>query len=94
MAVLLGTLSDEDKQQLVGEAKELIAETVKQASDELQPRYLNRKQAAKYLGISTDTFDNLRSQGLFRPIKYPGVSWIYYDRKDLDKAVSSCKIGG
>lgn len=65
----------------------------KMAKEKIEPRYLNSTQAAQYINISPKSFQNLREQGLFTVIKFPGMAKVLFDKADLDKTIEQYKIG-
>jgi len=55
-------------------------------SDDIQPRGLNREQAAAYVGIGTTLFDQMVKDGKFpKPAKINAR--VLWDRKKLDAAL-------
>ena len=57
-----------------------------------EPRYLDTKQAAVYLGLSVKTLEKLRVTG--RGPRYAKAGRrVIYDRRDLDKWVAARKRG-
>jgi hypothetical protein len=52
------------------------------------PRYLSREQAARYLGVSPDTFDGEVQNGLWPPARRRGGKGgrLTWDRRALDAA--------
>jgi predicted DNA-binding transcriptional regulator AlpA len=52
------------------------------------PRFMDRREAARYLAVGTTTFDELVSEGVFpRPKKVR--SKVVWDRIDLDEAATN-----
>ena len=57
-----------------------------------EPRYLDTKQAAAYLGLSVKTLEKLRITG--RGPRYAKAGRrVIYDRRDLDRWVAARKRG-
>ena len=57
-----------------------------------EPRYLDTKQAAAYLGLSVKTLEKLRVTG--RGPRYAKAGRrVIYDRRDLDRWVAARKRG-
>lgn len=56
---------------------------------------INSGQAARYLGISTDTLRRYHDRGL-RYVRIPGArrATYYYRREWLDEWVAACTAGG
>ena len=57
-----------------------------------EPRYLDTKQAAAYLGLSLKTLEKLRVTGRGPRFAKAGRR-VIYDRRDLDKWVAARKRG-
>lgn len=58
------------------------------------PRLLSREQAARYCGISADTFDGLVERGAVpKSVSLPGVRRTLWDRGRLDDALDRL-VGG
>jgi hypothetical protein len=56
----------------------------------LPPRGMKTRDAAKYVGVSVNTFRKLIKLGLMPvPIKFPGIDRNIHDRIALDAAMSA-----
>lgn len=63
-------------------------------AQQVQPKYLTRADAAKYLGVSEGTLRNYRKRGL-RAIKFgPGKCAVRFDPADLHAFAEASKTSG
>lgn len=53
-------------------------------------RWLNKKEAMKYLGCGEDFLDNLRNNALIHFYRFGKVTW--YELKDLDQFILRNKV--
>lgn len=57
----------------------------------LQPRLLDRPQAARYLNLSVWSLIDLEAAGLLARVRIGEVRRVLYDVKDLDKLIEASK---
>ena len=72
--------------------KDVVREVrnVRKAIEADHAKLLDRKAAAALLGISTATFDRLRSSGAIPvPVELPGSGLLRYRREDLEKYIAA-----
>lgn len=51
------------------------------------PRLLSRADAARYLGVGTDTVDRLRMRGELQRVALCGLRRVLFDKTDLDRLI-------
>jgi predicted site-specific integrase-resolvase len=57
------------------------------------PRGMKPRDAARYVGVSMNTFQKLIKQGLLpAPIKFPGLDRNIHDRQALDAAITAMAV--
>ncbi len=86
--------------EFIEQIKDSIVEIIQNAVNVLvenrqtDQRYLNKKQAIKYIGgMNNQDFDSLIAMGLkIIEIRRPTGTSIRYDKKDLDEFMAKCKI--
>ena len=74
-----------------GFSKLILANAAPELAIKLQPAFLDRNQAAEYLGVSLTTFKKHRQQWGLRPVKVAGMP--RYKLKDLERAASRFSYG-
>jgi len=57
----------------------------------IDPRVLNREEAAVYLGIGHTSLDGLVEEGIVNVIRYPGIRKDFFDRNELDGLIDRAK---
>jgi hypothetical protein len=83
-----------------GKKKNSSARQSAAAAPAIAPRLLRRCAAADYLGLSGAYLDQLRAQGLVRPVPLPAargagaVRIPLFDIRDLDQLIDKLKAGG
>lgn len=80
-----------DSDQLLQSISDLVETKLKQLVNELrpatgsEPKYITRKEAAKFLGVSLVTLNSWANKGIIHPKKIGSL--VRYDKLQLERAV-------
>lgn len=85
-------LSEKAKEQLTQELSEVIDELAEIKANQIQKRYLNKKEACEYIGVNYNNFSGFQREGRIKPIRIEGFSRDKYDRKELDRFMESYQL--
>lgn len=71
---------------------ELLNQGVDPGNEKLRRELLTREEAARYLGVSPGTLAVWASTKRYRLPYYKIGAKVFYDRRDLDQFLASCRV--
>ncbi len=85
-------LSEKAKDELFHEISKAIDDLAEIKANQIQKRYLNKKEACEYIGVNYNNFSSFQREGRIKPIRIEGFSRDKYDRKELDRFMESYQL--
>lgn len=85
-------LSEKAKDALFNEISQAIDDLAELKANQMQKRYFNKKEACEYIGIKYTKFTEFQSEGRIKPIRIDGFSKDMFDRKELDRFMTSYQL--
>ncbi|MCP0885891.1 hypothetical protein LB941_00900 [Ligilactobacillus sp. WILCCON 0076] len=88
---MLEMLNDKAQSALIEELTEIMKQQSELVIEAKFNPYMTQKDAAKYCGVCTDTFNVFKRAGL-KPIVIPGYSRPMYSKRSIDEFMESHQL--